>query len=74
MDMKTNKQTKMRALHFVVLLLELLAACTPDPKAGDFAAPKLGAVTVEAEAFRAWVSCPVSGSLAGALPLGRTVH
>ena len=68
--MTTNKQTKMRALRFVVLLLELLAACSPDPKAGDFAAPKLGAVTVEVEAFRAWVSCPVNGSLAGVSACG----
>lgn len=70
MAMTTNKQTKMRALRFVVLFLELLAACTPDPKAGDFAAPKLGTVTVEVEAFRAWVSCPVSGSLAGVSACG----
>ena len=70
MAMTTNKQTKMRTLRFVVLFLELLAACTPDPKAGDFAAPKLGTVTVEVEAFRAWVSCPVSGSLAGVSACG----
>ena len=70
MAMKTNKQTKMRPLLFVVVFLEILSACTPDPKAGDFAAPKLGAVTVEVEAFRARISCPVSGSLAGATACG----
>lgn len=70
MAMTTNRQTKMKTILFVVLFLELLAACTHDPVAGDFQAPKLGAVTVEAEAFRAWISCPVSGNLAGVSACG----
>ena len=49
----------------LLLFLFLLAACTPDPTAGDFAAPRLGKVTVEAETFQARISCPVSGNLSG---------
>ena len=43
----------------------LLAGCGTDPLAQDFAAPKLGTLKVEAEAFRARISCPVSGNLSG---------
>ena len=48
-----------------LLILVLLAACGTDPVAGDFKAPVLGTVRVEAEAFRARISCPVSGPLGG---------
>ncbi len=34
------------------LALVLLVSCTPDPESSDYLAPKLGVVTVEAEAFR----------------------
>lgn len=47
------------------LLVSVLSACGADPVAGDFKAPVLGTVRVEAEAFRARISCPVSGPLGG---------
>lgn len=59
-----------RHLFTLILILELLSACSTDPAATDFAAPKLGAVTVEAEAFQARISCPVSGSTAGVTSYG----
>lgn len=51
-------------------LLLALAGCQTDPVAGNFAAPKLGAVSAEAEAFRIRISCPVSGNTAGILQAG----
>ncbi len=48
----------------------LFASCGDDPVAGDFAAPKLGTIQVEAEAFRAWITCPVSGNLTGVSEYG----
>ena len=60
-----NRKFVKQGKAIFLLVLVLLYACTPDPAAGDFAAPKLGAVTVETEAFRVWISCPVSGSLSG---------
>lgn len=54
-----------RRLFAIVLFLNLLASCTTDPVAGDFAAPKFGKVTVDTEAFRARISCPVNGDLSG---------
>ena len=53
-----------------IALTGLLSACGQDPSAGDFAAPQLGAVTVEAEAFRVRVACPVSGSTSGVTACG----
>jgi hypothetical protein len=52
------------------LALVLLVSCTPDPESSDYLAPKLGVVTVEAEAFRVQISCPVSGSLMGVTVYG----
>lgn len=54
----------------ILLLLVLLAGCGVDPSARDFAAPQLGVVTVEAEAFRVRVACPVSGSTSGVAAYG----
>ena len=48
----------------------LLAGCGTDPLAQDFAAPKLGTLKVEAEAFRARISCPVNGNLSGVSEYG----
>ena len=42
-----------------------LTSCGTDPVAGDYEAPKLGTIQVEAEAFRARIACPVSGNLSG---------
>lgn len=50
---------------FIMATILLLAGCGMDPMAGDFAAPKLGTIQVEAEAFRARISCPVSGNVSG---------
>ena len=49
----------------LLVLSSVLAGCGEDPAASDFAAPQLGAVTVEAEAFRVRIACPVSGNLDG---------
>lgn len=60
----------MNRLLFLFLALALIAGCTADPAAGDFAAPRLGVVTVEAEAFQAQISCPVEGGTAGVVTFG----
>lgn len=57
-------------IHLGLLMLLILSACGQDPAAGDFAAPRLGAVTVEAEAFRARIACSVSGSTSGVASYG----
>lgn len=54
----------------LLLFILLLAGCTSDPSALDFMAPKLGTVTVEAEAFQARISCPVEGSTEGVVFYG----
>lgn len=51
-------------------LLLALSGCETDPSAGNFAAPKLGAVSAVAEAYRIRVSCPVSGNTSGILRSG----
>lgn len=51
-------------------LLLALSGCETDPSAGDFAAPKLGAVSAVAEAYRIRVSCPVSGDTSGIRQFG----
>ena len=53
-----------------LLILVLLAGCGEDRSPLEYAAPELGAITIEAEAFRAWITCPVSGNLAGVSKYG----
>ena len=60
-----NRKFVKQGKAIFLLILVLLAACGTDPVAGDFKAPVLGTVRVEAEAFRARISCPVSGPLGG---------
>lgn len=54
----------------IFLAIAVLAGCAPDPAADNFAAPKLGEVTVDAEAFQARVSCHVEGETAGIATYG----
>lgn len=53
-----------------IALTGVLAACGEDPSALEFVAPKLGTVSVEAEAFRVQIRCPVSGNMAGVSAYG----
>jgi len=57
-------------IRLFIFISILLAGCGTDPSASDFAAPKLGTVTIEAEAFRVRMACPVNGSVAGVTTYG----
>ena len=53
-----------------LLTLVFLTGCEADPSARNFAAPQLGTVTIEAEAFQAKFICPVEGSMTGVAKYG----
>lgn len=59
-----------RLVFLSLFLSGLLAGCEEDPSAAEFAAPRLGTVAVEAEAFTVQISCPVSGNTAGIAAYG----
>lgn len=59
------------SLFFLAIALTAaLSSCDQNPSASEFVAPELGAVTVEAEAFRAKIACLVSGSMNGVTAYG----
>ena len=60
LDMQVRK-----IILFSIAALLLATGCGADPNAADFAAPKLGTLQIEAEAFQVRFSCPVSGNLSG---------
>ena len=59
-----------RILSIATAVVLSLSACTSDPVAGDFKAPELGEATVEAEAFRVMIRCPVRGGTDGISDFG----
>ena len=68
--LENNKTMNRFNIRLFIIISILLAGCGTDPSASDFTAPKLGTVTIEAEAFRVRMSCPVNGSVAGVTTYG----